>query len=115
MDQEQERERQKLLAKPLPGLSQVSYRLRTFDEWLSAKGIPTPPTKGFETSPIELENKIQFLLKVVKMLNFGVNDEGFAKTPDNQKDLFVKRDDVYYDDKRDMYFLKEDRLNENSK
>ena len=111
MDQEQG----EILKNQLPGLPQVSYRLRTFDEWLSVKGIPTPPTKGFETSPITLENQITFLLNVVKMLNFGVNDKGFVKTPDNQKDLFVKRDDVYYDDKEDTYFLKEDRINENSK
>ncbi len=87
----------------------MSQRLRTFDEWLSAKGIPRPPTKGFETSPIELENKIDFILKVIDMMNLSVSDDGLKQIKENNRDLFVKRDDVYYDDKRKMYFLKEDR------
>ena len=93
----------------LPGQPQLSHKLRTFDEYLKAKGILTPPSQDFVDRPITIENKVNFILKVIEMMNLCVNEEGMKSVKEYHKDLFVKRDDVYYDDKRKMYFLKEDR------
>ena len=93
-----------------PGIPQMTHRLKTYDEWFGGLGIPLPPTKGFETSPITLENKIDYLLNVIVMLNMCVNEEGLKDMKEAQKKLFVKRDDIYFDEQHKQHFLKEDKL-----
>lgn len=78
-----------------PGIPQMSYKLKTASEWIEN---PTDATI------------LSYLQEVIGMLNFTINDDGYEKLNNNQKKLFKKRDDIYYDEQHKTYFLKEDKL-----
>ena len=98
-----------------PKVPQMEYKLRTFDEYMSGKCIPAPPQQGFVAHPITTENKIGFLLRVIEMMNIGVTENGLKNLDKKHRDLFVKRDDVYFDEQKQTYFLKEEKPNDNPK